>query len=119
MATCYLLGVSTRRMDKLVNTLGIASLSKSQVSRMAADLDAQVTAFRTRPLGDGGPFTFVAADALTMKVREHGRVVNAVVLVATGVNADGHRVRYSGSRSSPARPGMHGTCSSPTSSPAA
>ncbi len=91
VATCYLLGVSTRRMDKLVQSLGITGLSKSQVSRMAADLDEQVAAFRTRPLGDAGPFTFVAADALTMKVREHGRVVNAVVLVATGVNADGHR----------------------------
>jgi putative transposase len=91
VATCYLLGVSTRRMDKLVQSLGITSLSKSQVSRMAADLDAQVAAFRTRPLGDAGPFTFVAADALTMKIRENGRVVNAVVLVATGVNADGHR----------------------------
>jgi putative transposase len=91
VATCYLLGVSTRRMDKLVQTLGITSLSKSQVSRMAADLDEQVAAFRTRPLGEAGPFTFVAADALTMKVRENGRVVNAVVLVATGVNGDGHR----------------------------
>ncbi len=91
VATCYLLGVSTRRMDKLVQTLGITSLSKSQVSRMAADLDDQVAAFRTRPLHESGPFTFVAADALTMKVREQGRVVNAVVLVATGVNADGHR----------------------------
>jgi putative transposase len=58
---------------------------------MAQDLDEQVAAFRTRPLGDSGPFTFVAADALSMKVREAGRVVNAVVLVATGVNADGHR----------------------------
>jgi putative transposase len=58
---------------------------------MAADLDEQVAAFRTRPLGDAGPFTFVAADALTMKVREQGREVNAVVLVATGVNGDGHR----------------------------
>jgi transposase-like protein len=91
VATCYLLGVSTRRMDKLVQSLGITSLSKSQVSRMATDLDAQVAAFRHRPLGESGPFTFVAADALTMKVREQGRVVNAVVLVATGVNADGHR----------------------------
>lgn len=91
VATCYLLGVSTRRMDKLVQSLGITSLSKSQVSRMATDLDEQVAAFRTRPLGETGPFTFVAADALTMKVREHGRVVSAVVLVATGVNADGHR----------------------------
>jgi len=63
VATCYLLGVSTRRVDKLVQTLGITSLSKSQASRMAADLDEQVAAFRTRPLGEAGPFTFVAADA--------------------------------------------------------
>ncbi len=91
VATCYLLGVSTRRMDKLVQSLGITSLSKSQVSRMAVDLDDQVEAFRTRPLSEAGPFTFVAADALTMKVREAGRVINAVVLVATGVNGDGHR----------------------------
>src|SRR3954467_4753110 len=58
VATCYLLGVSTRRMDRLVQTLGITSLSKSQVSRMAAELDEQVTAFRTRPLGESGPFAF-------------------------------------------------------------
>jgi transposase-like protein len=90
VATCYLLGVPTRRMDRLVQSLGITSLSKSQVSRMAADLDEQVAAFRTRAL-DAGPHTFVAADALTMKVRENGRVINAVVLVATGVNGDGHR----------------------------
>ena len=91
VADCYLAGVSTRRMDKLVKTLGIDSLSKSQVSRMAADLDTNVAQFRHRPLGPAGPFTFIAADALTMRVREGGRVVNAVVLVATGVNADGHR----------------------------
>jgi putative transposase len=91
IADCYLAGVSTRRMDKLVKTLGIHSLSKSQVSRMAADLDEQIDQFRHRPLGDAGPFTFVAADALTMKVREGGRVVNTVVLVVTGVNGDGRR----------------------------
>src|SRR3978361_1060856 len=91
IADCYLAGVSTRRMDKLVKTLGIHSLSKSQVSRMAAELDEHVDQFRHRPLGDAGPFPFVAADALTMKVREGGRVINAVVLVATGVNADGRR----------------------------
>jgi transposase-like protein len=90
VATCYLLGVSTRRMDKLVESLGITRLSKSQVSRMAQDLDEQVAAFRTRPL-DAGPYTFLAADALTVKVREGGRVVNIAVMVATGVNADGHR----------------------------
>ena len=91
VADCYLAGVSTRRMDKLVKTLGIHSLSKSQVSRMAADLDEHVDQFRHRPLDEAGPFTFVAADALTMKVREGGRVINAVVLIATGVNADGRR----------------------------
>ena len=89
VATCYLLGVSTRRMEKLVESLGITRLSRSQVSRMAADLDAQVEAFRTRPLD--GPYTFVAADALVLKVRETGRVVNVHALLAVGVNADGHR----------------------------
>jgi len=91
VADCYLAGVSTRRMDKLVKTLGIDSLSKSQVSRMAAELDEHVDQFRHRPLDAAGPFTFVAADALTMKLREGGRVINAVVLLATGVNGDGHR----------------------------
>ena len=91
VADCYLAGVSTRRMDKLVKTLGIHSLSKSQVSRMATELDEHVDQFRHRPLDEAGPFTFVAADALTMKVREGGRVINAVVLIATGVNADGRR----------------------------
>jgi len=90
VATCYLLGVSTRRMDKLVRTLGITGVSKSQVSVMAQDLDEQVEAFRTRPL-DEGPYTFVAADALMIKVREGGRVVKVAVMVATGVNADGYR----------------------------
>jgi len=90
VATCYLLGVSTRRMEKLVDSLGITRLSKSQVSIMAADLDAQVAAFRTRPL-DAGPYLFLAADALVLKVREAGRVVNVHAMIATGVNADGHR----------------------------
>src|SRR6185312_5715431 len=90
VATCYLLGVSTRRMEKLVETLGISRLSKSQVSVMAADLDGQVESFRTRPL-DAGPYAFVAADALVLKVREGGRVVNVHAMIATAVNADGHR----------------------------
>ena len=90
VATSYLLGVSTRRMDKLVETLGITSLSKSQVSRMATELDEQVEAFRTRPL-HAGPYTFVWADALTLKVREGSRVVNVHGLIAVGVNNDGHR----------------------------
>ena len=59
VATCYLLGVSTRRMDRLVQSLGITGLSRSQVSEMAKDLDEHVEQFRTRPLADG-PYTFLA-----------------------------------------------------------
>jgi len=90
VATSYLLGVSTRRMEKLVETLGTTRLSKSQVSVMAKDVDVQVEAFRTRPL-DAGPYTFVTADAPVLKVREGGRTVNVHALLATGVNADGYR----------------------------
>ncbi len=90
VATCYLLGVSTRRMEKLVETLGIKRLSRSQVSVMARELDEQVESFRTRPL-DAGPYTFLAVDALVLRVREGGRVVPVHALVATAVNADGHR----------------------------
>jgi transposase-like protein len=90
VATAYLLGVSTRRVERLAEQLGVKSLSRSQVSEMAAHLDTQVSAFRERPL-DQGPYTFVWVDALTVKVREAGRVVNVHALVATGVNADGHR----------------------------
>ncbi|GAA3273113.1 IS256 family transposase [Dactylosporangium vinaceum] len=90
VATAYLLGVSTRRVEKLVEQLGITGLSKSQVSEMAAHLDAQVEAFRNRPL-DTGPYTFLALDALVVKVRERGRIVGVHTLIATGVNADGQR----------------------------
>jgi putative transposase len=90
VATAYLLGVSTRRVERLAEQLGVKSLSRSQVSEMAAHLDTQVSAFRARPL-DAGPYTFVWADALSVKVREDGRVVNVHALIATGVNADGHR----------------------------
>ena len=90
VAECYLRGVSTRRVDGLVETLGIASLSRSQVSRLAKSLDVVVEEFRNRPL-DAGPYTYVWLDALTQKVREGGRVVNVATVIATGVNADGHR----------------------------
>jgi putative transposase len=70
--------------------LRITHLSKSQVSVMAKELDEQVADFRSRPL-EAGPYAFVAADALVLKVREGGRVVNVHALVATGVKTDGHR----------------------------
>jgi putative transposase len=87
---CYVEGVSTRRVDDIVKTLGIDGISKSQVSEMAESLDVTVEAFRTRPL-DAGPYTYVWVDGLTMKVREGGRIVNVVVVIATAVNADGNR----------------------------
>ncbi len=90
VATCYLLGVSTRRVEKLAESLGVTQLSKSQVSQMAGHLDDRVAEFRNRPL-DQGPYTFVWVDALTQKAREGGRVVNVHALVAVGVNNDGHR----------------------------
>jgi transposase-like protein len=90
VATSYLLGVSTRRVEKLAEQLGVRQLSKSQVSEMATHLDAQVEAFRNRPL-DSSHYTFVWLDALVIKVREHGRTVNVHALVAVGVNADGGR----------------------------
>lgn len=86
----YVLGVSTRRVDELVQALGIQGISKSQVSDLAASLDAEVAAFRSRPL-DGGPYRHVQADALALRVREDGRIVHAAALVATAVNADGRR----------------------------
>lgn len=90
VATSYLLGVSTRRVEKLAEQLGVTRLSKSQVSVMARELDQMVADFRGRPL-DQGPYTFVWIDALTQKVREGGRTVTVHALIATGVNADGHR----------------------------
>ena len=90
VATSYLLGVSTRRVEKLAASLGVVGLSKSQVSAMATELDEMVDGFRNRPL-DAGPYTFCWIDALTQKVREGGRTVNVHCLIATGVNAEGYR----------------------------
>jgi len=90
VAECYVKGVSTRRVDGLVRTLGIEHISKSRVSEMAKDLDEKVEAFRNRPL-DGAPYTYVWIDALALKVREAGRIQSCAALVATGVNASGCR----------------------------
>jgi putative transposase len=87
---CYVEGVSTRRVDDVVKAMGIEGISKSQVSAMAKELDAVVEAFRSRPL-DAGPYTYVWLDALVLKVREGGRVVNVAMVIATGVNNEGKR----------------------------
>lgn len=90
IAECYLRGVSTRRVEGLVKTLGIERLSKSQVSVMAKELDPMVESFRNRPLDPAG-YPYVWIDALTQRVREEGRIVNVSVVVATGVTAEGKR----------------------------
>ncbi len=86
----YIEGVSTRRVDDLVKSMGIDGMSKSQVSELAKQLDSRVSEFRNRPL-DAGPYTYVWLDALFHKVREGGRVVSVATVIATGVNAEGHR----------------------------
>jgi len=86
----YVEGVSTRRVDDLVRAMGIDGISASQVSRMAAELDAKVAEFRDRPL-ESGPYRYLWIDALTQRVREGGRVVNVSAVIATSVNAEGRR----------------------------
>lgn len=90
IAECYVKGVSTRRVDGIVKALGIEGISSSQVSRMAKSLDAEVEAFRSRPL-DGDAYPYVWLDAISIRVREAGRVVKVTVMVATAVNSDGRR----------------------------
>lgn len=91
VAECYVMGVSTRKVEGIAQSLGIQGLSKSQVSEMAKSLDAVVETFRTRPL-DEGPYPYVWMDALMVKSREMGRVVNVAVIVATAVNREGRKV---------------------------
>jgi putative transposase len=87
---CYVEGVSTRRVDEVARAMGIEQISKSQVSRICAELDELVDAWRNRPL-DTGPYPLLWIDALSMRVREGGRICSTAVLVATAVNAQGHR----------------------------
>ena len=86
----YVEGVSTRRVDDLVKAMGIEGISKSEVSRIASELDTKVAEFKERRL-DGGPYRYLWIDALTQRVREGGRVVNVSAVIATVVNAEGRR----------------------------
>ncbi|MCR9076683.1 MAG: IS256 family transposase [bacterium] len=90
VAECYVKGVSTRKVDKVVQQLGIDGISKSQVSELAKSLDEQVAAFRERPL-EAKAYPYVWLDAMYVKSREDGRIANVAVVVATGVTDDGHR----------------------------
>src|SRR5512132_391501 len=84
----YVCGVSTRRVDQLVESLGLR-ISRSEVSRVCAALDEHVDAFRTRPLEGRYPYVFL--DAKVEKVRDGGRVVNKALVIAHGVHETGRR----------------------------
>jgi transposase-like protein len=85
----YLQGVSTRRVDDLVQALGMQGISKSQVSRLCADLDKEVERFRTRRLE--GPYPYIWLDGTFVKVRENGRVVSQAIVIAIAVTTSGER----------------------------
>lgn len=82
----YVQGVSTRRVDELAQTLGLAGISKSQVSLLCQELDAEVERFRTRPLGEAA-YPYVWLDATYVKARTNGRVRGQAVVIAIGLNA--------------------------------
>jgi putative transposase len=85
----YVNGVSTRKVDRLVEALGLAGVSKDQVSRLCQGLDEQVAAFRERPLEVAYPYLWL--DAKVEKVRAGGRVEHRALVVAYGVDASGQR----------------------------
>ena len=89
--TAYITGTSTRKVDDLVKALGCESgISKSTVSRICTQIDADVHVLRTRRL-DHQPFVYVWLDATYVHVREHRQVVSKAIVIATGLRADGHR----------------------------
>ena len=85
----YVQGISTRSVDELVKAMGMTGISKSQVSRLCAEIDARVGAFLDRPIEGDWPYLWI--DATYVKVREAGRIVSVAVIIAVGVNTDGRR----------------------------
>ncbi|MBB4264116.1 transposase-like protein [Bradyrhizobium sp. CIR3A] len=85
----YVQGVSTRSVDDLVQAMGMSGISKSQVSRLCAEIDDKVKAFLARPIEGDWPYLWI--DATYVKVRQQGRIVSVAVIVAVGVNSDGRR----------------------------
>jgi transposase-like protein len=86
----YVLGVSTRKVDDLVQALGLKGMDKSKVSRICKGLDETVQQFRQRPIE--GEYPYVWLDALYVKVRQNHRVVSLALVIAIGVNREGERV---------------------------
>lgn len=85
----YIQGVSTRSVDELVKAMGMSGISKSQVSRLCAEIDERVNAFLNRPIEGDWPYLWI--DATYVKVREAGRIVSVAVIIAVAVNTDGVR----------------------------
>ncbi len=85
----YIQGVSTRRVDELVQAMGMSGISKSQVSRLCQEIDERVQAFLKRPLEGNWPYLWL--DATYIRSREHVRVECQAVVVATAVNQEGYR----------------------------
>jgi putative transposase len=85
----YIQGVSTRSVDDLVKALGMSGISKSQVSRLCAEIDERVGAFLGRPIEGDWPYLWI--DATYVKVRQAGRIVSVAVIIAVAVNTDGVR----------------------------
>ena len=101
----YIQGISTRSVDELVKALGMTGISKSQVSRLCAEIDERVQAFLHRPIEGDWPYLWI--DATYVKVRSSGRIVSVAVILAVGVNTDGTR-ELLGLRRVPARPNRSG-----------
>ena len=85
----YVQGLSTRSVDDLVKAMGMTGISKSQVSRLCAQIDERVNAFLSRPLEGEWPYLWL--DATYLKVRHNGRIVSVAAIVAVAVNSEGRR----------------------------
>src|SRR5215210_906083 len=82
-------GVSTRRVDELVQAMGLTGISKSTVSKLCRDIDERVTAFLDRPLAGEWPYLWL--DATYLKQREGGRIVSVAAIIAVAANTEGKR----------------------------
>jgi putative transposase len=85
----YVKGISTRKVDDLVQALGMSGISKSQVSRICGEIDERVNVFLEREINGGWPYVWL--DATYLKSRENGHVVTRAVVIAVGVNQEGRR----------------------------
>lgn len=85
----YVQGISTRSVDDLVQAMGMSGISKSQVSRLCAEIDERVQTFLQRPIEGDWPYLWI--DATYLKVRQAGRIVSVAAIIAIGANSDGRR----------------------------